>query len=207
MENVYAHPSAIVEAREIGPGTRIWAFAHVMDGVTVGSNCNIGSHSFLEAGAVVGDNVTIKNGNMIWEGVTLEDGVFVGPQVQFTNDRHPRSPRLPQARWRYRDHGWLLPTLIQQGASLGANSVILPGVTVGEFAMVAAGAVVTRDVPPYALVVGSPARVRGWVCQCGQSLSFEQEEALCRECNLGYSMVDGEVQPNAEPEEEATLES
>ena len=91
MENVYAHPSAIVEAREIGPGTRIWAFAHVMDGVTVGSNCNIGSHSFLEAGAVVGDNVTIKNGNMIWEGVTLEDGVFVGPQVQFTNDRHPRS--------------------------------------------------------------------------------------------------------------------
>src|SRR5579862_6647573 len=100
MKNVFIHPKALVETKNLGSGTRVWAFAHVMAGVRVGKNCNIGDHCFVESGAVIGDNCTVKNGNMLWEGVTLEDGVFVGPNVLFTNDLHPRSPRLPQARER-----------------------------------------------------------------------------------------------------------
>ena len=186
MSERFVHPTALVESRQIGEDTRIWAFAHVMDGVTIGAGCNIGDHCFLESGAVVGDNVTIKNGNMLWEGVVVEDGVFVGPNVLFTNDRYPRSPRLPQAARRYRDTGWLVPTLVKHGASIGAGAVIVAGVTIGAFATVAAGAVVTRDVPPYTLVVGTPARARGWVCQCGQPLRFEGEFSSCEHCGLDF---------------------
>src|SRR5437016_2778300 len=102
MRNVFIHPTAIVETQQLGEGTRIWAFTHLMKGVSVGANCNIGEHSFIETGAVIGSNVTIKNGNHIWEGITLSDGVFVGPHVFFTNDLYPRSPRLPQASKKYR---------------------------------------------------------------------------------------------------------
>ena len=103
MKKAYIHPTALAESREIGAGTRVWAFTHILPGARVGQDCNIGDHCFIESGAVVGDNVTLKNGNMVWEGVRLADGVFVGPNVFFTNDRHPRSPRLPQARQRYTD--------------------------------------------------------------------------------------------------------
>ena len=166
----YIHPTAIVETDRIGAGTRIWAFAHIMPDVSIGANCNIGDHCFVESGVRIGQNVTVKNGNMIWTGVVLEDGVFVGPHVFFTNDLYPRSPRLPEAAARYRDAAWLRPTVVQHGASLGAAAVILAGVTVGRFSMVGAGAVVTRDVAPYALVIGNPARRRSWVCECGQPL-------------------------------------
>ncbi len=180
MSDIYIHPTALVETTQIGEGTRIWAMVHVMKQVSLGKNCNIGDHCFLEAGAVVGDNVTIKNGNMLWEGVTLEDGVFVGPHVFFTNDRYPRSPRHPAASQRYATREWLVPTLVQEGASLGAAAVIVPGVTIGSFAMVGAGAVVTADVPPYALVLGNPARLHGWVCRCGLPLQFGTgNEATC----------------------------
>ncbi len=188
MHEAFVHPMAIVESDAIGPGTRIWAFSHVMRGATVGANCNIGEHSFVEAGAEIGDNVTVKNGNLIWEGVTIEDGVFVGPNVLFTNDLYPRSPRLPQAHARYQDHGWLTPTRVRHGASLGAGAVIVAGVTIGEYALVGAGAVVTQDVPPHALVVGNPARVRGWVCECGQPLEFEGRPARCAECGLEFEL-------------------
>lgn len=184
MSNIFIHPISIVEAEQIGQGTYIWAFSHIMPGVVIGANCNIGDHCFIESGAIIGDNVTIKNGNMIWDGVTLGDGVFVGPQVFFTNDLYPRSPRLPQAKKRYSNRGWLLPTLVREGASLGCGAVILAGATIGEFAMVGAGAVVTKDIPPYALAVGNPARVRGWVCQCGQPLKFQEGIATCSDCNL-----------------------
>jgi acetyltransferase-like isoleucine patch superfamily enzyme len=157
-----------------------------MKGVSIGENCNIGDHCFIESGVVVGNNVTIKNGNMLWEGVTLEDGVFVGPHVFFTNDLYPRSPRLPQTRSRYRSREWLRTTLVRKGASLGAGAVILAGITVGEFAMIGAGAVVTKDVPAYALVFGNPACVKGWVCQCGQPLKFQGETATCEECGLSF---------------------
>jgi acetyltransferase-like isoleucine patch superfamily enzyme len=186
---------ALVETENLGDGTRVWAFAHVMKGAQVGANCNVGDHCFLEAGSVVGDNVTIKNGNMVWEGVTLEDGVFVGPQVYFANDRFPRSPRLPQAASRYADKRWLSRTLVQHGASLGAGSVLVPGITVGQFAMVGAGAVVTQNVEPYAMVAGNPAKRIGWVCQCGQRLEFADKHARCVFCDRGYILGTSGVEP------------
>src|SRR6185437_1616173 len=109
VRDIYVHPSAIVETDQIGKGTRIWAYTHVMKDVVIGTNCNIGEHCFLESGVTVGDDVTIKNGSLLWEGVHLEDGTFLGPRVTFTNDRYPRSPRLAQARSRYTDRRWLEP--------------------------------------------------------------------------------------------------
>jgi acetyltransferase-like isoleucine patch superfamily enzyme len=195
VNKIFIHPTALVETQQIGQGTRIWAFAHVMRDASIGANCNVGDHCFVESGVIVGDSVTIKNGNAIWEGITLEDGVFVGPYVVFTNDLYPRSSRLPQAKTRYSDRGWLLPTRVRRGASLGAGAVILAGTTIGEYAMVGAGAVVTRDVPPYALVIGSPARARGWVCQCGQPLQFQEKLATCGECGLCFVATDDSVRP------------
>lgn len=188
----FVHPNAIVESDEIGEGTRIWAFSHIMKGVQIGMNCNVGDGTFMEAGAVVGNNVTIKNGNMLWEGICIEDGVFIGPQVYFTNDRHPRSPRLPEASHRYEDHGWLSNTLVKHGASIGAGAVILPGIEIGEYATVGAGSVVTHDVKPYAIVVGNPARQVGWVCRCGLPLQFSAKESTC-ECGRVYSLEDDQV--------------
>jgi acetyltransferase-like isoleucine patch superfamily enzyme len=186
MNSVFVHPSSIVEAKQVGSGTRIWAFTHIMRDVSIGENCNIGDHCFIESGSVIGDNVTIKNGNEIWEGVTLSNGVFVGPRVFFTNDLFPRSPRLPQAKKKYSGHEWLKPTLVKHGASLGAGAILLAGITVGEFSMVAAGAVATKSVPAYALVIGSPARVRGWVCQCSRPLTFDEGIAICDRCGLRF---------------------
>ncbi len=187
MNETYIHPLAIVESEEIGKGTRVWAFSHVMQGASIGQECNIGEHCFVEAGAKVGDRVTIKNGNMLWEGIVIEDGAFIGPSVSFTNDRYPRSPRLEQARARYRQHDWLVSTRVEQGASLGAGSVVVPGVTIGKFAMVGAGSVVTRDIPPHALVIGNPARIRAWVCECGKPLRFEAEQARCQACGRSFT--------------------
>lgn len=190
MKKAYIHPTALAESREIGAGTRVWAFTHILPGARVGQDCNIGDHCFIESGAVVGDNVTLKNGNMVWEGVRLADGVFVGPNVFFTNDRHPRSPRLPQARWRYAEkRNWLVPTTIERGAALGAGAVILAGVNVGEYATVGAGAVVTKPVLPHALVLGNPARQVGWVCRCGSSLQFRRGRAACAECGSRFKLT------------------
>jgi acetyltransferase-like isoleucine patch superfamily enzyme len=187
VSKVFVHPSALVETDQIGSGTRIWAFAHILGGAVIGADCNIGDHCFVESGAVLGDGVTIKNGNAVWDGVTLEDGVFVGPNAIFTNDRFPRSGRLPEARKRYEDRSWLATTLVKRGATIGGGAVLIAGVTVGEFALIAAGSVVTRDVAAHALVVGSPARGRGWVCRCGRSLGFSDGEALCS-CGLAFRL-------------------
>jgi len=191
---MFIHPTAIVETRHIGAGTRIWAYTHVMDDVSIGSDCNIGEHCFVESGASIGNQVTIKNGNMIWEGVHLEDGVFVGPQVVFTNDLYPRSPRLRQVKRRYAGRAWLKSTVIKHGASVGAAAVILAGITIGEFCLVGAGSIVTKDLPCHSLAVGRPARVRGWVCQCGHPLVFVNGAASCGGCDLKFAKAGGIVE-------------
>ena len=159
-----AHPMALVESDAVGEGTRIWAFAHVCPGARVGRRCNLGEGVYVEGGAVIGDDVTVKNGVAVYDGVTIEDSVFVGPHAVFTNDIRPRSGHHRRSREEFR------PTRISRGASIGANATIVCGHTVGEFAMVAAGAVVTRDVPPHILCAGVPARPAGFVCECGEEL-------------------------------------
>ena len=179
---MFIHEQALVETDDIGLGTRIWAFAQVMAGATVGRNCNVGGHSFIESGAVVGSNVTIKNHVCIWEGVTIKDDVFIGPHAVFTNDMFPRSPRMPEAAARYESTAdWLRPTLVCRGASIGANATILPGLTLGAYCMIAAGAIVTHDVRPHALVAGTPARQIGTVCRCGVRLQ-DGDNTICRQC-------------------------
>ena len=151
-----------------------------MSGATVGCECNIGDHTFIEDGAVVGNRVTLKNGVMVWEGVTLHDDVFVGPGVIFTNDRYPRSLRMPEIVALGRSAMTVItPTVVERGASIGAGVILIAGVTVGAFAMVAAGALVTKDVAPHRLVVGNPARPAGWVCICGRPA---QSDKSCSEC-------------------------
>jgi UDP-2-acetamido-3-amino-2,3-dideoxy-glucuronate N-acetyltransferase len=153
-----AHPQALIDGRaEIGARTRVWAFAHVLDGARVGADCNLCDHTLIEGGAVVGDRVTIKCGVQVWAGVTIEDDVFVGPNATFTNDPFPRSRRRPDE---------LVRTLVRRGASIGANATILPGLTIGAHAMVGAGAVVTQDVPARAIVVGNPGYIRGYADDC-----------------------------------------
>jgi acetyltransferase-like isoleucine patch superfamily enzyme len=184
------HPTAIVESAHIGQGTNIWAFTHVLDGASIGSDCNIGDHCYIEDGALVGDRVTVKNGNSIWAGITLAEGVFVGPGVVFTNDRHPRSPRLGVTGSRYDDaSAWLVPTLVGRGATLGAGAVVLAGVTIGEFAFVAAAALVTRDVRAHALVAGQPARQSGWVCRCARRLDVREDgSGICPQCGSVFAL-------------------
>ena len=150
----FAHPAALVESDAIGPRTRIWAFAHILPTARIGADCNICDHVLVENGAVLGDRVTVKNFVVVGDGVTLEDDVFVGPNVGFTNDRFPRSRQWPAE---------YLKTRVKRGASIGANASILPGLTIGAQAMVGAGTVVTRDVPPRAIVMGNPGRVTGYV--------------------------------------------
>lgn len=160
-DGIRAHSLAVVESGRVGARTRVWAWAHILDGAAVGSDCNIGEHCYVESGAHLGDRVTVKNGVAIWDGVTVEDDVFLGPGAVLTNDPRPRS-RNPDFR--------PTPTRLGRGCSIGAGAVILCGITVGEWAMVGAGSVVTRDVPPHALVFGNPARIRGRVCRCGRSI-------------------------------------
>lgn len=188
MPYLIIHPTAICESKDVGEGTRLWAFAHVLDGAVIGSGCNICDFVYIEGGARVGDRVTVKNCVMIWDGVTIEDDAFIGPGAIFTNDRYPRSRHMSEAAGRYlRKENWLERTWVKRGASIGAGAVILPGVTIGSWASVGAGAVVTHDVADHQVVVGNPARVVGSVCVCGLPLS---EGKSCRACGRDASAGD-----------------
>jgi UDP-2-acetamido-3-amino-2,3-dideoxy-glucuronate N-acetyltransferase len=174
----YAHDSAFIDAGvEVGEGTSIWHVSHVLKGSRIGKACKIGQNVVIGPNAVIGDGVKIQNNVSVYEGVTLEDQVFCGPSMVFTNVFNPRSeiPRM----------GELKPTLVKKGATLGANCTIVCGTTIGRYAFVGAGAVVTKDVPDYALVVGAPAKVTGWMCECGLKLSWAKEQAICA-CNRTY---------------------
>ena len=183
MADAFIHPTALVESDQIGHDTRIWAYAHVLAGARIGERCNVGDHAFVESAAVIGDNVTVKNNVCVWDGVTLEADVFVGPNVAFTNDRYPRSARMREASERYTSPSqWRLDTVVERGASIGANATILPGIRIGRYSLIAAGAAVTSDVEPFALMVGAPAHQVGDVCRCGRKLDGSFRTSTCEHC-------------------------
>ncbi len=169
VESAFIHPAAIVEpGASLGANTRVWAFAHILPGARIGVDCNICDGVFVENDVIIGDRVTIKCGVQLWDGLRIEDDVFIGSNATFTNDTFPRSKQYPKEFAR---------TLIQKGASIGANATILPGLTIGRYAMVGAGAVVTRNVPPYAIVKGNPARISGYVT-AARTAMLEKTPAL-----------------------------
>ena len=175
----FIHPTAVVDvAAVIGEGTKIWHFAHVMAGAKIGKNCILGQNVYMARNVILGDGVKIQNNVSLYEGVTLEDYVFCGPSMVFTNVINPRSEISRKNEFK--------PTLVKRGASLGANCTLICGVTVGRYAFVGAGATVTKDVPDYALVVGTPAKITGWICECGQKLSFSTGDAICGACKKFY---------------------
>jgi len=189
VSDAFVHPSSFVdEDVEIGAGTKIWHFTHVMSGTRIGRDCTLGQNVLVGPNAVIGDGVKIQNNVSVYEGVILEDGVFCGPSCVFTNVDRPRS-LTPTPREAYGK------TVVKRGATIGANATVVCGHTLGTFAFVGAGAVVTKDVPAYAIVYGNPARIRGWACQCGQELQFEGDRATCADCGKHYAKDGDEVHP------------
>jgi UDP-2-acetamido-3-amino-2,3-dideoxy-glucuronate N-acetyltransferase len=193
MAGYFAHESSYVdEGARIGDGTKIWHFCHVMPGAVIGERCSLGQNVVVMPGTRIGNNVKIQNNVSIYEGVELEDDVFCGPSCVFTNVLNPRSRVSRKHEYR--------PTLVKRGSSIGANATIVCGVTLGEYAFIGAGAVVTADVPAYALMVGVPARRVGWMCQCGERLALAQGRAACVACGTNYVESNGILRPVAAPQ-------
>ena len=187
MGRFVAHETASIDAGcEIGDDTHVWHYSHVMAGARIGRRCTIGQNAFVAGGAILGDGVKIQNNVSLYDGVVLEDDVFCGPSVVFTNVTSPRGHVS-------RRHAFE-PTLVRRGATLGANSTVLCGLTIGRYAFIGAGAVVTRDVPDYALMVGNPARRVGWACECGVKLAglrLALPMVECRDCGAAFEVQDG----------------
>jgi UDP-2-acetamido-3-amino-2,3-dideoxy-glucuronate N-acetyltransferase len=176
-QRFYVHPQGMCDSEQVGEGSRIWAFAHVMSGAILGKNVNIGECSFIEGGAVLGNNCTVKNHVAVWNKVVCEDYVFLGPSAVFTNDLTPRCEFKKDPETDY------YPTLIKKGASIGANAVVVCGTTLGEYCMIGSGAVVTKDVPDFGLIYGNPGRLKGYSCRCGLPL---KNPAHCSSCGRKY---------------------
>jgi UDP-2-acetamido-3-amino-2,3-dideoxy-glucuronate N-acetyltransferase len=186
MPEYFVHESSYVDdGAEIGAGTKIWHFCHVMPHAKIGERCNIGQNVLVSSDVTIGTNVKIQNNVSLYTGVIVEDDVFLGPSMVFTNVINPRSHVSRKDEYK--------TTLVRKGASIGANATIVCGTTLGRYCFVGAGAVVTKDVPDYALVYGTPARVRGWVCQCGEQLEFNNERAVCSRCGDVYRKQDSIV--------------
>ena len=194
-KNYFVHDSSYVdEPCEIGEGTKIWHFSHVMAGSKIGRGCNIGQNVVISPHVVMGDNVKIQNNVSVYTGVELEDDVFCGPSMVFTNVTNPRSHVSRKDEFR--------KTLVKRGASIGANATVVCGHTIGRYSFIGAGAVVTRDVPDYAMVVGNPGRVAGWMCQCGVKLDLScdvasNERATCGACGTNYVKEGGSITESA----------
>jgi UDP-2-acetamido-3-amino-2,3-dideoxy-glucuronate N-acetyltransferase len=195
MADYFVHESSYVDQPStIGAGTKIWHFSHVMAGATIGERCNIGQNVVVSPGVVIGNNVKIQNNVSVYTGVTLEDDVFCGPSMVFTNVVNPRSHVSRKDEFK--------ATRVGRGATLGANCTVVCGHAIGEYAFVAAGSVVTRDVPAFALIIGNPGRVRGWVCRCGVKLSADGEppaSVACGTCGTAYRSESGMLRISSEP--------
>lgn len=179
MPDFFVHESSYLDAGAVvGQGTKIWHFCHVMPGAVIGERCNLGQNVVVMPGTRIGNNVKVQNNVSIYEGVVLEDDVFCGPSCVFTNVTNPRSHVSRKNEYR--------ETLVRRGASIGANATIVCGTTLGEYCFIGAGAVVTSDVPAFALMVGVPARRVGWMCQCGNRLAVKDGSARCASCSAGY---------------------
>ena len=187
MEDIFIHPSAVVdEGAVIGSGTKIWHFSHIMSGAVLGKQCNLGQNVFIAGGVVIGNNVKIQNNVSLYTGVTCEDDVFLGPSAVFTNVINPRSAVNRKADYKQ--------TLIGRGASIGANTTIVCGHKIGQYAFIGAGAVVTKEVPDFALVIGNPARVKYFMSRMGHKLVFSEEGlAVCPESGEQYTLNKGNV--------------
>lgn len=185
--NFYAHPTSEVSPNaKIGSGTRVWHLVQIREGVVIGENCIIGKDVYVDFDVHIGNNVKIQNNVLVYHGATIEDGVFLGPQVCLTNDRNPRAI-TPDGLLKGNDDWVVGPTLIKYGASIGAGSIILPNVTIGRFALVGAGSVVTRNVPDHGLVVGNPARLTGYVCRCGAKMQKQDSVWYCKVCDWTFT--------------------
>jgi UDP-2-acetamido-3-amino-2,3-dideoxy-glucuronate N-acetyltransferase len=187
-EGYFKHPTAVIEENStIGAETTIWLFTHIMQGAVIGRNCNIGQNVVISPGVILGNNVKVQNNVSIYTGVTCEDDVFLGPSMVFTNVINPRSAIARKHQFRR--------TIVKKGATIGANATIICGHTIGQYAFIGAGAVITRDVPPYALVVGNPGRQTGWMSEYGHKLCFDDKgEAVCPESMQLYKMKDKVVE-------------
>ena len=186
MPDYFVHESSYVDdGAVIGKGTKVWHFCHIMPGAVIGERCNLGQNVVVMPGTRIGNNVRIQNNVSIYEGVVLEDDTFCGPSCVFTNVLNPRSHISRKHEYRQ--------TLVRRGATIGANATIVCGTTLGEYAFIGAGAVVTSDVPAFALMVGVPARRVGWMCQCGARLSIRDRTASCAECGATYAESEGRL--------------
>ncbi|WP_313346640.1 acyltransferase [Sedimentibacter sp.] len=185
-DNSFVHSTSLVDKNaRVGANTRIWQFCNIMNNVVIGNNCNIGQNVFIESGVIIGNNVKIKNNISIYTGVVCEDDVFLGPSCVFTNVLNPRSFIERKSEFKQ--------TIVKKGASIGANATIICGNKIGRYAMIGAGTVVTKNVPDYALVIGNPGKIVGYVCKCGERLTMSKRKIYCDKCEAKYLLNENNV--------------